>query len=356
MLQHNTCRLLSMFYKALKHRASAGPQRAYSAWWGRGRAIGRTPSNSVVHEGDERFEREAHNQRSSTLEAKQEAEMVQGTPEWRERRRMLLTASDFGTAADFFGVESKQRLFEEKTWLREPFKGNQLTAHGKRYEDHAIQEIEQLANIQVTAGNFWSSTSPEWIGASPDGFVRDASGEEGVLEVKCPAKLNDSFEPELAKPVWSIPEYYVPQIMGQMAITGKGFCFLCSWTLNNGVSLFRVDFDANFWRLLLPALEEFWERVHWARLASSRGQDPQQYKCEKPFCAPSCLCCSLPSRKGGLFVRIVRRPRGECTNRHQLKDRARYIGKQGFTGKRFYTISEVEDVRGKLRDAGKDIP
>jgi len=86
-------------------------------------------------------------------------------------------------------------------------------------------------------------------GASPDGLV----GESGLLEVKCPAPhthvgylLGDK-----------LPTKYVPQVMGQLAVTGLDFCDFASYCPGLDIFIVRVQRDEAYIDALKLALAAF---------------------------------------------------------------------------------------------------
>lgn len=100
----------------------------------------------------------------------------------------------------------------------------------------------------------------EWLGASPDGLLRGPDG--GVLEVKCPAnkglKGNAGGTFADATPFERMPAYYVPQVLGQMAVFGRPYAELFCYTRRNGCTSFRVDDAPAVWALARDVLRDFW--------------------------------------------------------------------------------------------------
>jgi hypothetical protein len=61
----------------------------------------------------------------------------------------------------------------------------------------------------------------EWFGCSPDGLV----GEDGLIEIKCPNTTTHIEYLQEGKP----PSKYIPQMMAQMACTGRKWCDFASF-------------------------------------------------------------------------------------------------------------------------------
>ena len=91
-------------------------------------------------------------------------------------------------------------------------------------------------------------------GASPDGVVVDrATGEEGLLEVKCLYRERKRTFVSAAKP----PARFLAQVQGQLALSGHAWCDLAIW-IPNHLAIFRVPRDAYYWDAVLkPGLVAF---------------------------------------------------------------------------------------------------
>ena len=102
-------------------------------------------------------------------------------------------------------------------------------------------------------------------GDADDGDADDDDGGEtfntggGVLEIKCPFNRGSPLD---ASP-WSVPpHYYVPQVQGLMAITGREWCDLWCWTPGRGATAFRFERDRGYWAQAFEVLADFW----WAHV------------------------------------------------------------------------------------------
>lgn len=143
-------------------------------------------------------------------------QIQQRTPEWYERRKTLITASDAAAAlgikpyASYPGDPRFDAL--KKKIGGDRFRGNMFTAHGVRYEDEARRLIsEALGDVIFDVGLFVHADL-DWLGASPDGIT--ASGM--AVEIKCPM---------MRKPrPGHVPEHYWPQIQVAMEVTGLSSC------------------------------------------------------------------------------------------------------------------------------------
>eukprot|EP00898_Chlorokybus_atmophyticus_P003126 jgi/Chlat1/3814/Chrsp26S04045 len=188
-------------------------------------------------------------------------ELSQRTPEWFAKRRYRLTASAFAVSMGFLNfswnsgdISEREKLWEEKVGLREPWGGNEKTAYGTKQEPMAVQRYEELLNRKVTPLGFMvyheGEKEMDWLGASPDGLLEpttSAEGRGGVLEVKCPYRKKLAF-----------PYYYVPQVQGLMEILDRDWCDMYVYTPDKGSIVYRIERDAQYWREMYALLQSFW--------------------------------------------------------------------------------------------------
>jgi predicted phage-related endonuclease len=108
-------------------------------------------------------------------------------------------------------------------------------------------ETEPLARAayEVATGNlvdqvaFVDHPTIKWFGCSPDGLV----GDDGLVEIKCPQSTTHLEYLEADQP----PKKYIPQMMAQMACTGRKWCDFVSFDprLPDGLQLFIVRVNAD---------------------------------------------------------------------------------------------------------------
>jgi putative phage-type endonuclease len=161
-----------------------------------------------------------------------------------------LTASVFANAIGI-GYDSRQKLWRQLTGREERFQGNASTEWGSNNEINAITAYEvATGEIVDSAGDrqgFVIHPCHDWLGCTPDGYV----GSEIVIEAKCPASM---------QVYGKVPDHYMTQIQGQMAITGcKQAHFIC-WTPEE-FEVYEVPASDEYWQQCLELLSEFWECV-----------------------------------------------------------------------------------------------
>lgn len=157
-----------------------------------------------------------------------------------------LTASNFATAIGI-GYDSRQKLWRQLTGREEKFQGNSATEWGAAHEQDAIRQYQvitgELVDRKGQNQEFFIHSVLDWLGCTPDGFVGQT-----VIEAKCPASLQ-VYE--------KVPDHYMPQLQGQMAITGKSLAHFVCWTPDD-FEVWEVPADEEYWRQCLELLTEFW--------------------------------------------------------------------------------------------------
>ena len=130
--------------------------------------------------------------------------------EWLSVRAALeIAASEFAAARDEWRHATRDGLLRRKMGLARPFRGNAATRFGLVMEPRAIEHYQRVTGNKVIATGLHMHENCKW-GASPDGIVRTADGEEGLLEVKCFFKYRASGEVPQAS---MIPHRRTPRVM-----------------------------------------------------------------------------------------------------------------------------------------------
>jgi hypothetical protein len=89
------------------------------------------------------------------------------------------------------------------------------------------------------------------------------------------------FAPENAKPWGEMPSYYVPQVLGQMAVVGRSYGDLFAFTRRNGCVAFRLEAAPATWEPMRGVLREFWHaHVLPARQAAAQGASPEELRAQ----------------------------------------------------------------------------
>lgn len=141
---------------------------------------------------------------------------------WHRERKTRITSSSFNDILS--GTPNGwRRIIEEKEGIRKAFSGNEATRWGEKYETEAIRLFELEEDLDITPTGFWIMDSyPDDIGGSPDGLI----GEDSIVEVKCP------YNPLVHRKTFleqKIPGKYIPQIQGNLMITGRRLAWFISY-------------------------------------------------------------------------------------------------------------------------------
>jgi hypothetical protein len=128
------------------------------------------------------------------------------------------------------------------------FTGNVATQHGSFHEEGARIEFEMETGLTVEKCGFFEWE--DWLGASPDGLIKD----HAIWECKSPYGIRNDKEPKF-KSVWDQP-HYVSQIQIQLLCTGRKYCEFYQWT-PHGSKTEIVNRDNSWLNANLPILRQF---------------------------------------------------------------------------------------------------
>ena len=185
----------------------------------------------------------------------------QCSPEWFALRKGRLTGSKL---SGLLWLKSKDE-YEEYYGIiyqgkpRPPFsaEAKKYMEYGRQHEDIALCSF--LDVIPSTMGDFYAAESPFFphntdksIGASPDGtyaILKEGKVcEEGVLEIKCPAKDKRPYAH------WKF--YYVPQTYWEMSCSGHRNVIAISWGPRN-MRAWKYSWDQRYWNILSNLVDAF---------------------------------------------------------------------------------------------------
>jgi len=153
----------------------------------------------------------------------------QGTDAWKIDRLGHVTASrmrdvlatiksgEAATRANYRAELVAQRL----TGVIENGFTNAAMEWGTLNEPMARAAYELKTNCMVEEVGFIKHPTIKWSGASPDGLIDD----DGLVEIKCPNTKTHINYLVAGKP----PPDYVPQMIWQMACTGRKWCDFASY-------------------------------------------------------------------------------------------------------------------------------
>lgn len=153
----------------------------------------------------------------------------QGSSVWHQARLGCVTASriaevvartksGYGAARQTY---MRQLLAERLTGLVAEVYINAAMRWGTDMEPDAVAAYEEATGVATELVGFLSHPAIAYAGASPDRLV----GDEGLLEVKCPASATH-IDTLLSG---EVPERYVLQMQWQMACSGRAWCDFVSF-------------------------------------------------------------------------------------------------------------------------------
>lgn len=159
----------------------------------------------------------------------------QGSNEWFQARSGKVTASEVAHVIAFLkrgdkkGGETEARANYKASIVTEILTGDpdmegyesQCMKDGKEYEPFARAAYEIATGADVDKVGFVVHPTIERAGSSPDGLV----GDDGMIEIKCP-KPKNHIRNKLAG---VLPEDHEPQVMWNLACTGRKWCDFVSF-------------------------------------------------------------------------------------------------------------------------------
>ena len=180
----------------------------------------------------------------------------QGSPEWFDARRAVVTASEFATviAKGRGGGESVTRRKYLLTLAGEAitgevadkWEGNRHTERGKLLEPEARDAYALITGADPVQIGFMKRGG---AGASPDSLI----GEHGLLEIKTklPHLQLECLEAD------RLPPKHAAQVQGQLWISGRQWCDFVSYWPGLPIFIKRVERDEAYIAGLSVAVDEF---------------------------------------------------------------------------------------------------
>lgn len=149
---------------------------------------------------------------------------------WLAARCGKLTASRMADALDFRkdgkpGADRvklmKELLAERMTGVSAPHFVNDLMRWGLEHEPEAKAAYEAECGVLLSDGRYFDHPEIDNLGATPDGLI----DHDGLVETKCP-QTTTHLDYVMAGVV---PDQYKPQMLVQLACTGRSWCDFVSY-------------------------------------------------------------------------------------------------------------------------------
>lgn len=189
---------------------------------------------------------------------------MQGTDEWYQARCGVVTASRFADVlATIRSGEAAARYNYKAEIIAERLTNCPATSFtttamqwGTNHEPEAREVYHLVTGHRVEEVGLVKHATLA-AGASPDGLVET----DGLIEIKCPNTATHIATILEGK----VPRKYLPQIQGQMWITGRKWCDFISYDprLNDKLAFFmvRVERDEEYIKKLEEQIVLFLEEV-----------------------------------------------------------------------------------------------
>tara|TARA_A100001015_G_C14928486_1_gene687495 strand:- start:534 stop:1277 length:744 start_codon:yes stop_codon:yes gene_type:complete len=181
-------------------------------------------------------------------------EPEQRSREWFERRKGKLSGSKLSQFLFCDTDEDRVRIYEETFEGRKkppfPDEAKKYMKWGTDNEDTAMKTLlDHMPNIITMEAPMVQHTTVNYLAASPDGFFENmATGDNGIVEIKCPGKKK--------KANGKVTYYYVPQMYLEMACAGKKQAMFCSWGLDC-CRAWILHWDDEMWASLCHMFDVF---------------------------------------------------------------------------------------------------
>ncbi|MGD9753313.1 MAG: lambda exonuclease family protein [Acidimicrobiia bacterium] len=187
------------------------------------------------------------------------AQMDQGSEEWHDIRRGLVTASVVGKLLtptlkvadnDTSRGLTAQLVAERITGLTDPTYANDDMMRGVMHEPIAREKYAEVNGVEVAEVGFLIRDDWGWpLGASPDGLV----GDDGGLEVKCPrskSHIRTIIRDEM-------PAFYMAQVQACLLVSGRQWWDFVSFCAGLPMWTTRILPDPEWHRVIVAAVAQF---------------------------------------------------------------------------------------------------
>jgi len=178
--------------------------------------------------------------------------LVQGSPEWLEMRKKMITATDATVIMGVNPWRSLEDIWKEKLGVGGLQEETHAMRRGKELEEHARKKLEEITFFKFYPRVVFHKTIP-YMMASLDGITLD---ETSVCEIKCPGKKDH----ETAK-MGDVPEKYYPQIQHILEVTGLTVLHYFSYRSDDDYAILEIPRDQDYIDIMLEQEKKFWWHV-----------------------------------------------------------------------------------------------
>lgn len=188
---------------------------------------------------------------------------------WHEKRRVRLTASNFGIVCRRKDSTSCANIV--KRLLYKPPLSTPAIEYGRRNEPTVVRRFQEETGLTVKKCGLFIDLKYGFLGSSPDGLICE---ENALIEVKCaPSAVHHGLRETAARKKTfflqinndgnlllkrSHPYYY--QVQGTLNITDRDFCyFVVMSDAQQNLHIEKIQRDKLMWeKEMLPQLSKFY--------------------------------------------------------------------------------------------------
>jgi putative phage-type endonuclease len=192
--------------------------------------------------------------------------MEQGTQEWLDARKGLITGSRVGAIIGVNPYSKPEDVMREMVrqhfGLPAEFQGNEATQFGNDHEPIALQDYEVFTGNDVERVGLITCPDMPYLAVSPDGLIGSSAG----LEIKCP------FSGVLSS-IKDKPHYYA-QVCLSLIVTNRKAWHFWTWT-STGSQLETVTKEEalQWWSTYSDTINAFYSR-YVETIASDELSEP----------------------------------------------------------------------------------
>jgi len=174
----------------------------------------------------------------------------------KELRKKGIGGSEIAAVAGLSPWAGPLDVYLAKTGQSPADEDNENLDRGRYLEDGLRKWFCKKSGLSVRKAETMVHPVHGFLVATPDGIVVDGEGRDvAVLELKAPQYTADHWGEEYTA---NIPEYYIPQVMQEMACAGLPEARVGAM-LWGRLTLYRVPFDEELWDGLVEIARDFWE-------------------------------------------------------------------------------------------------
>ena len=176
--------------------------------------------------------------------------------DWLDFRTKGIGGSDVASLMGISKYRTPVEVWLEKRGLRQPedLSDKEAVEWGVRLEAIVrikFAEVHPELRVETLAATLVSKSRP-WAHANLDGYLIDANGEYGVLEIKTVGKNREKD--------WAtgVPDYYMTQVTHYLSVTGFKYAWVAALIGGQHYVEYRVERDDEDIRLVDESVDLFW--------------------------------------------------------------------------------------------------